>query len=186
MRKLLHIRPFLFTLTLLLLAASCSTVKLEKWSKAPNANLANYKTFNLYDVSTPTDIPLEYMPRVEIVRTEMIKYMESLGLKRVTENPDLLVNIGIVIEEKIQTRETDLRTDAPRYMGQRNYSWQSEEVEVGRYNQGTVTLDWVDRVEAKMVYHFVLSSIMAKKSETTPTNIEAGKKLISQKLTEIK
>lgn len=181
MKKILLNKLNVLVLTLLFLATSCSTVKLEKWSKDPTAKLSNYKTFNLYDVTTPNDIPMEYMPRIEILRTEIVKYMESLGMKRVTENPDLLVNIGVVVEEKIQTRQTDIR-DAPAYMGTRNYHWQSQEVEVGRYNQGTVTLDWVDRVESKMVYQFVLTSIMAKKSETTPKNVQAGTKLISKKL----
>lgn len=181
MKKTSHTKTRVVICALLLLVTACSTVKLEKWSKAADADLSNYKTFNLYDVATPNEIPLEYMPRVDVLRTEMVKYMESLGLRRVTENPDLLVNIGIVVEEKIQTRQTDLR-DAPAYMGTRNYHWQSEEVEVGRYDQGTVTLDWVDRIESKMVYQFVLTSIIAKRSETTPKNIAAGTKLISKKL----
>src|SRR5690348_14857083 len=105
MKKPIHTpNTWIIAFALLMIASSCSTVRLEKWTKDPNANLSNYKTFSLYDVTTPNDIPMEYMPRVEIVRSEMIKYMEHLGLKRVTENPDLLVNIGIVVEEKIQTR----------------------------------------------------------------------------------
>ena len=38
----------------------------------------------------------------------------------------MLINIGIVVEEKIQTREMNLRTDPPMHIGQRNYKWESK------------------------------------------------------------
>jgi hypothetical protein len=59
----------------------------------------------------------------------------------------------IVVKEQVQTRQTDFRTDGlPRYMGQRRYSWKSEEIVVGKYREGTLMIDLVDAVNNKMVW----------------------------------
>jgi hypothetical protein len=162
---------------------SCgSTVKMTRYLQEPGVKIADYKTYNFHDVKAQGTIPAEYKHRIDLIQQEFAKYMESLGLTRNTENPDLLINIGLVVEEKIQTRETDFRTDRPLYTGQRNYSWQSETVEVGRYHEGTVTMDWVDRAKDKRMWEFVLTSIMVKKDEASLKNIQKAKELISEKL----
>jgi hypothetical protein len=173
----------LWILASLLVLSSCgSTVKMTRYVQEPEAKISDYKTYNFHDVQAQGTIPPEYKHRIDLIQQEFGKYMESLGLTRNTENPDLLINIGLVVEEKIQTRETDFRTDRPLYTGQRNYSWKSEEVEVGRYHEGTVTMDWVDRAKGKRMWEFVLTSIMAKKDETSLKNIQKGKELISAKI----
>jgi hypothetical protein len=78
-----------------------------------------------------------------------------------------------VVEEKVQTRETTIR-DAPMYMGQRNYSWQSQEVPVGTYEEGTVTVDLVDRKKNERVWEGVASSVIVKKDEASQKNIADG------------
>jgi hypothetical protein len=168
--------------SLLNLCSCGSTVKMTRYLQEPGAKIADYKTYNFHDVQAQGTIPAEYKHRIDLIQQEFAKYMESLGLTRNTQNPDLLINIGLVVEEKIQTRETDFRTDRPLYTGQRNYSWQSETVEVARYHEGTVTMDWVDRAKDKRMWEFVLTSIMVKKDEASLKNIQKGKELISEKL----
>ena len=40
-------------------------------------------------------------------------------------------------------------------MGQRNYHWESSEIVVREYEEGTVTLDFVDRAKNLMVWQGV-------------------------------
>ena len=170
-----------FFITTLLMSA-CSSVQMKKYYHEPEAKISDYKTFYFADVHGKSEIPMEYQFRVDIIKEELVKFMEGLGLKQAGDDADLLINVGVVVEEKVQTYETNFRDAQYRYMGQRNYSWSSETVEVERYHEGTVTMDWVDRAKSKMMWHFVLSSVLAKKNEEARKNIETGKDLILKKL----
>jgi hypothetical protein len=76
-----------------------------------------------------------------------------------SENPDLWVNIGVVIIDKDQTRETTIR-EAPFYIGQRNYRWQSQEVKVGTYEEGTATVEVVDAARKELIWEGSVASIL--------------------------
>ncbi len=117
----------------------------------------NYKTFNFYEVEQPTSIYLDDLKKA------IIDQLSSKGYA-ISDNPDLMINIGSTIEEKVQTRETDYRDIS--YMGQRNYSWQSEEVVVNKYKEGTVVLDFVDTQTDELVWQGIAAgTISGKKSE---------------------
>ena len=84
------------------------------------------------------------------------------------------VNLTSIVDEKIQTRQTDFRTDgAPRYMGQRRFSWKSEDVEVGRYKQGTLLLDLVDTKSNMIVWRSGVEGVLPKKEKQLKTEIVA-------------
>jgi hypothetical protein len=75
------------------------------------------------------------------------------------------VNIGIQVEEKAQTRETDWRTDGRyTYIGQRNYSWKSEEIVTGYYKEGTVTVHLVDASKISMIWKGTVQDILPSKA----------------------
>ena len=90
------------------------------------------------------------------------KEMTSRGYTKSGVKSDLLVNVGLVIEERTQTRETDIR-EAPVYYGNRNYSWQTQEVAVGTYRVGTVTIDVVDLKTSTMIWQGVAESVINEK-----------------------
>jgi hypothetical protein len=98
--------------------------------------------------------------------------MQDRGFTK-TQNPDLWLNIGIVIENKVQTRQTNIR-DAPLYIGQRNYSWRSKEVEVNRYKLGTVTLDLVDQQKNEQIWEGVVQGTISNKSEKMKKRVNKG------------
>jgi hypothetical protein len=66
-------------------------------------------------------------------------------------------------------------------LGQRNYAWKSEEVVVGIYKQGAVTLHLVDAAQNTLVWkatvHDVLPSNVSKLAELAQT----GMKVLFQK-----
>jgi hypothetical protein len=184
--KILHQNTIrnMVCLLLFLAGSGCgSAIKLSNYSQEPGAKLSDYKTFDFYEVKTEGDVPSTYQLRAKQIQTSMTKYMEDLGLKRTATNPDMLINLGLHITEKVQTREKDIRTDrGVQYVGQRNYSWQAGEVVVGYYHEGALTIDMVDRAKQKMMWQFVLEGIMSEKSEPSESNIKKGAELMSDKL----
>jgi hypothetical protein len=122
--------------------------------------LSKYKTFGFVP---PDEAFLKSAPNAaralqrvqDAIRTEM----EARGIKE-SDRPELLINIGITVEEKVQTRETTIR-DA-HYMGQRNYHWEAGEVPVGTYKEGTVTLDFIDATHNDLVNQVTATEFVVK------------------------
>ena len=91
---------------------------------------------------------------------------------RQAARPDLWVNIGIVTEQKNQTRETNFRFDgAPQYIGQRNYHWQAQDVVIGQYQEGTATVDIVDATRKEQVWQCT-TSILSHKANKSAQQID--------------
>lgn len=147
---------------------------LVSYNKADNVDFSNFKTFQVNNLDIK-NIP-EFEPKKEgliLLIKEINKQMISRGYQNVNEDPDLLINIGVLITAEVQTRETDIR-DAPMYIGQRNYHWESEEVVVRKYTEGTVTLDMVNKADNEMIWQAVSSGILQKKREKNTKKIVKG------------
>jgi hypothetical protein len=116
----------------------------------------------------------EYQPQVNYLQAEIARQLQMRGLKRSTGEADLLINLGIVVDEQVQTRQTDIRSDPPHYIGQRRYTWKSREVEVGRYNVGTVSVHLVDRKRNEMVWQGTAERVLSDKTEKQQEQISKG------------
>jgi len=123
-------------------------------------NNSKFQTFDFldFDVQLLTDHKIN-QENVDYLKTAITKQLEAKGLSQ-GSNPDLAVNIGVVVEEETQTRETDIRD--MRYMGQRNYHWEVEEVVVGVYKVGTVSVELVDTRANKAVWEKSDSNVIRK------------------------
>jgi hypothetical protein len=168
---------------MLLLAglSACSPVKILKVDTAEGFSLANYKTFDFYTVDVSGDVSASYNERVEWIKDEIARQLTQKGLTQRSASPELLLNIGIVVEERAQTRETTIM-DAPRYMGQRNYHWESEEVVVNHYRQGTVTVDFVDSKTNTLVGEAVASAVVVKNETAAKRNIASGVEKVLERI----
>ncbi|MDB5262954.1 MAG: hypothetical protein JWQ14_2235 [Adhaeribacter sp.] len=152
-------------LSLFCFAACTPAVRVKKSEAAPGFALSQYETFNFYEVTAePSGSDASFNTRIGIIKNAIQQELTAKGLTLDTSNPDLLVNIGVVSSEKVQTRETTIR-EAPRYIGQRRYSWKSQEVEVGRYREGTVTVDLVDREKNTLVWEGAASAIIPRQDD---------------------
>ncbi|WP_210464933.1 DUF4136 domain-containing protein [Rufibacter roseolus] len=161
-------------LLLFLLLAACSPVRVANTEAAPDFTLSNYKTFGFLEVnadSSKLEIPAEH---IAALQREVSNQLQKRGLTMATSNPDLLVNLGVVVQEKKQTRQTDFRTDAPYYMGQRRYTWRSKEVEVGRYKQGTISVHLVDRTQNNLVWSSQAESVVPSNNAKVQERIAEG------------
>lgn len=123
-------------------------------------NDSRYQTFDFLDfnvrILTEHQINEE---NVEYLKSAIARELQSGGLTQ-DPNPDLYVNIGVVVEEEVQTRETDYRD--MRYLGQREYHWEVEEVIVGVYKVGTVSVELVDPKADKVVWQESSSNVIRK------------------------
>jgi hypothetical protein len=164
-----------FIIFICFLLLGCSGVRVQRPEAAPGFALPHYKTFDFYEVSANGEpVNQLYQYQIELLKSAIQQQLSAKGLSHATADPDLLVNIGVVTREKVQTRQTDFRTDAPRYIGQRRYSWHSQEVEVGRYKEGTVTVDLVDRQKNALVWKGTVAAVIPRKEARLQKTITAG------------
>ena len=120
--------------------------------------LNEYKTFGF----TPDDMEfLNSHPNaergLERVKTAIKNQMKEAGIT-LSDNPELLLNLGITVQEKVQTRETNIHD--MHYMGQRNYHWQVEEIPIGTYEEGTLKIDFVDVADNELVNQATVSEVL--------------------------
>lgn len=155
--------------SLLIVALGCTTVKILNVNKEANFSFSDYKTYDFYAIDIDTTAFPEYNKRFLILEEELMKLLGSNGLKRSANNPDLLINIGAKLEGKIQTRQTDLRTDA-FYMGQRNYKWETTDFPIGEYHEGTYTIDFVEAKDKTLKCMVVAEGVIVKKDKDSKKN----------------
>ena len=165
----------------LLICLSCSGVRVLNTEADPGFQLSKYKTFDFFQIVGAGDTSSYFEENVKLLKESIAQKLQAKGLTQSSSQPDLQVNIGAMVEEKVQTRETTLR-DAPRYMGQRNYTWKSEEVEVGRYREGTVTVHLVDPSTKKLMWKGAVAGVIPNKQKNVPATIEEGMKALFAKL----
>jgi len=147
---------------------SCGGPKVVSSELNEGVTLSNYKTFDFYGVEASGDtMPGRFRENLAMIKEAISAELSNRGFTQKSTNPDLLVNIGVVVDEKVQTRETDFRTDAPRYIGQRNYSWKTEEIEVSRYRMGTGTVELVDPKLNKIVWRGAVENVLPSKPSKT-------------------
>lgn len=165
------ILPFL----ILSLFCCSSSYKILKSDQETGFRLANYPTYGFYEIEVKGDTSSKtFEKNIELIKQEIAANLKERGLNE-AQDPELKINIALSVKEEIQTRQTNFQTDGyPRYMGQRRYSWKSEEVPVGRYKEGVMLIDFVDTANNKMVWKGGAKGILPEKDQK-----------LSQKLTEV-
>ncbi len=158
----------------LIMSLMCFTCKapVEVYQGETDAYFKERKSFNFMEVNIDNQTDLEpYQPNLDLLKASITKELEARGYTQST-NPDLLVNIGIVITEEEATRETNIR-EAPIYTGQRNYKWQSEEVVYDVYKKGSMVIDLIDSQTKELVWKGAGSRVI-------PKNVEKRAKIIRE------
>ncbi|WP_181306252.1 DUF4136 domain-containing protein [Rufibacter sp. XAAS-G3-1] len=165
-----------FGAILILFLNACSPIRIVNTQAAPDFSLADYQTFGFAEDNAAADTSQIRIPPEHIasLQREVTKQLQQRGVTYSASNPDLLVNLGIVVMEKAQTRQTDFRTDAPYYTGQRRYTWRSREVEVGRYQEGTLSVHLVNRAQNNLVWSSEAEAVVPNKSAKVQERIAEG------------
>lgn len=118
--------------------------------KLTDKSFENYSSFNFLsvDFASPDSIPYS-RTSLDFLLSEIKQNMIARGY-RLSNNPDLLLNIGIVVANPDNNRGAgELNTD---YFGKRNYLPEGQEPVPGIYDEGAITIDVVDASTNKLVW----------------------------------
>lgn len=164
-----------YIVALLLFLTACSPSIQVNTEPAAGFRLSDYRTFAFYEVEASGEgLSPTYQTQVQYIQQEISEQLEARGLTHTTSEPDLLINLGIVVTEEVQTRETDVISDPPVYVGQRRYTWRSREVEVGRYREGTVSVHLVDNARNELVWRGRAEAILQSREARLQEQIAQG------------
>ncbi|GAB3218647.1 hypothetical protein GCM10027454_06350 [Algoriphagus aestuariicola] len=152
---------------------SCSPTRVvvEK-NKYEDFKLSNYSSFDFAQIETPNDSLVPYQEIVDQLKQNFTAAMEARGLKRDATDPDLRINFGVVVQDKVQTRETNLTTDPFTYAGQRNYYWEVREIPVNTYREGSLSVHFINNPGNVLVWAGTISEVVPKKEEKKNESIE--------------
>lgn len=162
---------------LLLFFASCSPMKIVYTKATDNIDFNKYKTFNFYELKASGDTTTKnFTERTNILKNAIIGEMNKRGYLQTSTNPDLLINIGIVVRE-----QTNFRTDATKYIGQQNYSLKSDKIIAELFKEGAVTLDIVDASQNSVVWKGTMEGIVPSSKSSLQKLAEKGMKKLFKK-----
>jgi hypothetical protein len=121
----------------------------------------DFKTYDFFHLETSGDTTDEFYQNITFIKKIVSEEMNLRGLKQSQLQPDLKINLGIVLEEKSQTRQTSLTEPGEwNYIGQRNYKWESQNIEVGTYKEGSLSLHVVDSNHDKALWVGLIEGII--------------------------
>ena len=156
-----------------LFLAACNSSKIIQNEVTPGIDFTKYKTFDFLNTQASGDtIPGRYESGLALVKQAVTNEMIKRGYHQSSSNPDLYINLGISVNDKTQTRETDWRTDGRMaYIGQRNYSWKSQQVVVGTYKEGILDVNIVDAAAKSMIWKATVKDVLPKKAKNLPATV---------------
>lgn len=157
------------------LAACSSEQATTRVDSRPGVSLARYRTYNFMDEQARNDSAfINSGSNIFDLKRAVTRQLEARGLQK-ADQPDLWVNIGMVTEQRTQTRQANFQTDGlPYYIGQRNYRWQAGDIPVGQYQEGTVTIDLVDAARKELIWQGTTSTILSRKPTRAAKQIDEG------------
>jgi hypothetical protein len=169
--------------TLVLLAVTlvaCSPYRVTQNRVDKSANFQAYRTFRFMESDlAPLASRAVSTETIERIKTAVADELTRRGYRQTGGPADLMVNLGLAVQEKTQTRQTDIR-EAPLYIGQRRYSWQSQEVPVGKYQEGALSVDVVDEKNNQLLWEATVRSVLGKRSAEPERLAEAVAKLFDK------
>lgn len=177
--------PTSLPLIVLICLLACKPVKTSVTDVSPSYSLGNYSSFAFYETSVEGDLSENYQQHLDFMKSEISKHMAYRGLLPAPNgDADLLINIGILVENKTQTRETGLLTDPGtfNYIGQRRYTWKSETVEVGQFRKGSVDIHLIDAKKNEAVWAGVTTGVIDEKEDRLLKTISKGVSEMFEKL----
>ncbi|RZK27928.1 MAG: DUF4136 domain-containing protein [Hymenobacter sp.] len=160
-----YLKPSLVALALGFAACSANE-RLTQVDQKTGINFDRYQTYSFMDEVARNDSAFQRSGTgIFDLKRAVTQELERRGYRKAAQ-PDLWVNIGMVTQQRVQTRQANFQTDgAPQYIGQRNYHWDARDVPVGQYQEGTATIELVDAARKELVWQGTTTSVLSK----TPT-----------------
>ncbi len=136
--------------------AGCSTTPTIVTNADPSADLGSYQTFDfIQPLSTDRDGVRTLLSTHLIEATT--RELEDVGMRRVMEDPQLLVNFFVSTRETIETRTVpasslSMSHRRGRYGVWGGYSLHMSTTEVVQRTEGTINVDLVDAARNQLVW----------------------------------
>jgi hypothetical protein len=149
----------------LVMAVGCTSVGI-KTVHAPDLDLASYETYNYLAFNY---VRYDSLPLNENVYNYFIQQMNSHLLAKgfeLSEDPNLLLNIGVVVRQEQEILEPDTR----KYMGQELYS--REERVIGVYDIGDVHIDFLDNQKNTLVWQASIETVFSENEHKMKNKID--------------
>ena len=153
---------FLPVLAMILLCSCAPTRVVVEKAQYEDFKLSDYSTFGFAKVDIPHDSLVSYSQVVKLLKEEMTDEFASRGLMQDTLNPDFRINLGLVVADKVQTREANVTSDPFTYSGQRNYNLEFREIPVDTYREGSLTVHFVNTSGNAPVWIGTISEVVPK------------------------
>ena len=172
MNKRIFNSSLICLLILALFGWSCSSTKVHVKASNPSMEISDYATFSFFELEAEGDTSSVFNESMDYFKSEVTQQMNARGVTQDTNNPDLKINLGIVVEEKTQTRQTSLSDPGEwTYIGQRNYKWESKTVEVGTYKEGSITIHLVDNSSNEAIWIGLIEGVLPRKQDKREESI---------------
>ena len=173
---------------LMLLLVGCIPVRVVSVGPlSPTAKDRHYVTYNFGEINMKDPAFGNFQKNLQFLTSAIDREMQARGFKRSAADPDLIINFGLGITEEVQTRETTIR-DAPGHFQYsatgttgRTYSWQSQEIEVARWKEGHLALDYVDREKNEMIWQSSVAGTLDKDEKKMKERIDKAIKDLYKK-----
>jgi len=150
-------------LSILFILTMCVPVRVTT-DQIEGTSFLGYDTYNFYEIEYQRYDSLPYnRENMDFLLDQIRKQMFNKGFA-ISDNPDLYLNVGVVVKQQQQTRETDPRFDM-NYIGQRNYHWEREEIVTGIYEEGAITIDFVDAKNNRLIWQGTAVGILTNDVE---------------------
>ena len=138
----------------LMMLASCSSGPTIITNSAPGFEVANFQTFGYLRPLSTDQGNVRTLISTHLVEATT-RELESRGLSRVDDNPDLLVNFVVSTRETLQTRPSSsvsMHHGRGRYGTWGGYSWGMSTTEVVQRTEGTIGVDIIDPAAMSLVW----------------------------------
>ncbi len=143
-------------------AAACALIALGACASgptiitnsAPGFDVANFQTFGFLRPLSTDQGNVRTMISTYLINATTGE-LEKSGLRRVDENPDLLVNFVVSTRETLQTRPSSsvsMHHGLGRYGTWGGYSWGMSTTEVVQQTEGTLGVDIIDPASMTLVW----------------------------------
>ncbi|MEM8894655.1 MAG: DUF4136 domain-containing protein [Bacteroidota bacterium] len=158
-----------FILLYLIFSVSCASVKVRKDT---TVDFSKYETFYCMEcLDEYSQVAPEYdNPETrELIRETIISELESKGLKYTEEDPQMLVDFKVVIEE----RTAILTSPETTY-----YYWETYDAPTANFKQGTLLINLIDASNNQAIWQGTATRIM--ENEPSDKMEERAKSTISR------
>ena len=142
-------------LAIVALLAACATGPRVRTDADPNANFAQYRTWDWYSpIAMEQHGYSTWMS--ERVKADIEREMTARGYRRATTSPDLRVNFQAAVAERTAV-STMPRSDVTWLWSYRARTYVAvpvwyDQTQVSRYTEGTLTVDLVDARSNRLVW----------------------------------